>query len=72
MRNFPTEDNPDGKYKYMSFAIEMSPDLQMTSRQTYSILDFMGDLGGLAEALNFLVYIMLVPFTTFHFQSNLM
>ena len=67
MRDFPTSENPDGKYKYTSFAIEMSPDLLMTSRQTYMVLDFMGDIGGLAEALNFLVYIIILPFTTFHF-----
>ena len=66
MSNFPSPEDPDGKYKYTSFAIEMSPDLLMHSRQTYMVLDFMGDLGGLAEALNFLVYIAILPFTTFY------
>ena len=48
---FPTEDKPSNKFKYTSMEIKMSLDLVTWSRQTYSLLDWLGDLGGLFDAL---------------------
>ena len=49
--NFPTDEKPNNKYKYASFDIYFSQDQQIWNRQTYSLLDLMGDLGGLFDAL---------------------
>ena len=45
MANFPS------LYKYVSWELNMSLDRVNWNRQTYSLLDWLGDLGGLADAL---------------------
>jgi hypothetical protein len=42
---------PDGYYKYGSLEIGWWLKKQITTRSTYSILDLLGDIGGLNEAL---------------------
>ena len=51
---FPTDQDPYSLYKYASFEINLNKGLQVTSRQTYSILDLFGDCGGLMDFLFFL------------------
>ena len=60
--NFPTPAYPLTRYKFTSFEINYSPDQQITNRQTYSILDWLGDMGGLLDALYFLGKFLVVPF----------
>eukprot|EP00353_Schmidingerella_taraikaensis_P000924 CAMPEP_0185596530 /NCGR_PEP_ID=MMETSP0434-20130131/80811_1 /TAXON_ID=626734 ORGANISM="Favella taraikaensis, Strain Fe Narragansett Bay" /NCGR_SAMPLE_ID=MMETSP0434 /ASSEMBLY_ACC=CAM_ASM_000379 /LENGTH=53 /DNA_ID=CAMNT_0028225049 /DNA_START=510 /DNA_END=671 /DNA_ORIENTATION=- len=43
---FPTREKPDGKYKFTSFSIYVSGDQQVTERETYNILEWLGDIGG--------------------------
>lgn len=68
MNNFPTPENPLAKYKFLSFSIERNFDITVSSRQTYSLLDFMGDLGGLYEALKTIFKIMMLPLTNFAYN----
>ena len=70
--HYPTADNPFGLFKYMSFDIYFSQDLQKINRQTYSFLDFLGDLGGLFEALNFICWIFVTPIASCALQSSLL
>ena len=49
--NFPTDEEPSNMFKYASFKLELSQDVVEWQRSTYSILDFMGDLGGLFDSL---------------------
>lgn len=49
--NYPSKENPNSKYKFTSLEIGINPDLKQINRKTYSILDFLGDCGGLFDAL---------------------
>ena len=59
--SFPTPEKPLEKFKFASFDIYFSQDIQLWTRQTYSFLDFLGDLGGLYDALIGLVHISIAP-----------
>jgi len=50
----------------------MSPDKQVYNRQTYSLLDWMGDLGGLYDALILIAGLIVAPISAFNLQSTLM
>ena len=41
---FPSEQNPLSRYKFTSVEVNHSPDQQIINRQTYSILDWLGDI----------------------------
>ena len=49
--NWPTTDKPLNKYKYAGIEFNMSLDQMNWNRATYSILDWLGDLGGLLDIL---------------------
>ena len=69
---YPTRENPDGLFKYGSVEINMSQDLITWNRQTYSLLDFIGDLGGLLDGLKYVCAIIIAPFSAFSIQSLLL
>ena len=69
---FPTEENPNGKFKYASMEIKMSLDLVTWMRQTYSLLDWLGDLGGLFDALWYVVSLIVRPASAFVLQTILL
>ncbi len=48
---FPTPELPFNRYKYSSLSVNVGPDKMIINRGTYSILDWLGDLGGLFDAL---------------------
>lgn len=50
----------------------MSPHLLLWERQTYSILDWLGDLGGLYDALFLIVKVILSPISVFSLHSTLL
>ena len=43
----------------------MEPDLNVIIRKTDSLLDLLGDTGGLLDGLNFICRIILTPYTTY-------
>ena len=51
MTSYPTEENPDGLYKFVSFDLYVSLDSLVTERESYSLLEWLGDIGGLLDAL---------------------
>ena len=63
---------PKGKYKFTSMEMSLSKDLIVTSRSTYGILDWIGDIGGLNDALVLLIKIILIPYTSFKKESFLL
>ena len=69
--DYPTKEEPNGKFKYGSIEINMSQDLTTWTRQTYSSLDYLGDLGGLLDALKFIFTIIIAPFLRFNLQRTL-
>ena len=50
----------------------MSPDKLVVTRETYSLLDWMGDLGGLFDALYIFCSFMIMPISVFNLQVTLM
>ena len=48
---WPTEDNPSSKYKYASIEFNRKLNTVNWTRETYSVLDWLGDLGGLLDIL---------------------
>ena len=64
--------NPRGRFKFVGLEIDASLDLNITSRSTYSFLDWLGDVGGLMDALFFFCQIILLPYTTYRQKSFLM
>lgn len=75
---YPSSENddliekPDGEYKMGSFEIIAKNTKLINSRQTYGILDWLGDVGGLNDALFIIVQIALTPFTKFYYASFIM
>ena len=69
---FPTDDEPSKKFKYASFEIELSQDVIMWQRQTYSVLDWLGDLGGLFDALRLIGWAITSPFSSYVMKMALM
>ena len=69
---FPTEDCPDCKYKFGSVNLFMSADQQVTERQTYNMLEFLGDVGGLFDALRYIGIISISSFVTFSMRAKLL
>ena len=52
--------------------MEISQDVVLWQRQTYSVLDFLGDLGGLFDALRVIGGASIAPFSKFIMQVTLM
>ena len=50
----------------------MSTDLKRWSRQTYSLIDFLGDCGGLKDCLVGLGAIFIAPFASFNLRATLL
>ena len=69
---FPTQDNPNGKYKFTSLEITYSQDQLTFNRQTYSILEWLGDLGGLFGSLSTIGAILVAPLSSFALNTELM
>ena len=62
-------DYPDN-YKFTSVEISINPDLRVIERQTYSVLEFMGDMGGLFDALYAIGSWIIFPIVTFRMKEN--
>ena len=63
---FPTDESEEtrkNRYKFFSFEIELSKDLKRVERQTYGILDWLGDCGGLLDALLAIGELIAGPFS---------
>ena len=69
---YPTAENPSTRYKFSSLEVNFSQDLTIVNRQTYMLLDWLGDLGGLLDALYIMFWLIATPSSTFALQSSLM
>ena len=67
---FPTRENPV-MYKINSFWIELDASVTTIERSTYSILDWVGDIGGLLDGLRFIGSFLLAPIATFLIRVEL-
>ena len=69
---YPTPEDPSARYKYAGVDILLDPDLKLWTRQSYSSLDFLGDLGGLYDALRLIFGIFVAPLASFSLRSSMM
>ena len=69
---FPTLEDPLSRYKFTSVEVNFSPDQQLVTRQTYSILDWLGDMGGLLDALYLIGMIIMSPISNFALKTELL
>ena len=69
---FPTKENPNARYKFISVEFSFSYDQTLVQRQSYSLLDWMGDMGGLADAFYILGKLLIFPISSFALKSQQM
>ena len=60
---------PSGRYKFGSIEVDLNQDLRIINRQTYSLLDWLGDIGGLTDALLIIGKLILLPYTKFKYGA---
>jgi hypothetical protein len=51
-------------YKLISMAIYMSPNAELTQRETYSFLEYLGDVGGLIDMLKICFALFVMSFNS--------
>ena len=64
-------DWPD-KYKFTGIELKFSLDLRLTERSTYSLLEWLGDIGGLFDALKLIAVPLVSPFAKFFLSLELL
>ena len=69
---FPTAQSKSTKFKYASIEWNYDHNLFHWQRQTYSLLDWLGDLGGLFDALWYVVSLIVRPASAFVLQTILL
>ena len=57
-------DFPD-YYKFVGIDVRLDVDLTMVERSVYSILEYLGDLGGLFDALHRILGALVAPLVAF-------
>ena len=62
---FPTDEQPDNKYKFVSLNFQQGKDLRVVNRSYFSLLEWLGDWGGLLDALFLLAEFLIAPFSAF-------
>ena len=68
---WPTKEKPV-MYKFNSVYLELSQDKTVYERSTYSFLEWLGDVGGLADALRIIGLILVRPFAYFVLKMELL
>ena len=63
---------PNSYYKVVSAYITLTMDQNIIERQTYSFLEWLGDIGGLYDALRIIGVLAMWPFTSFKLKSELL
>ena len=72
MNKWPTKDEPDNKYKFGSVYFELSQDESKIERQTYSFLEWLGEVGGLFEISKVIGFFIVLPFSSYRIKSELL
>ena len=58
--------------RYADIKITLNDKIWIHSRQTYSVLDFLGDLGGLFDALKTIAAAMISPFSALALKVSIL
>lgn len=68
---WPSKDNPNSFYKFSSFWVEQGQTKTKIERSTYGLLDWVGDVGGLADGLIYLIKVFVSPFAALQMKAKL-
>lgn len=72
MSQWPTKENPDVYYKVASTYVTLTMDQNVIERNTYSFLEWLGDIGGLYDALRLIGFFVLLPFFRYQVKAELL
>ena len=64
--------NATGLYKFSSIEFNLDLRVRIINRQTYDILSWLGDLGGLVDALYYVTQALMIPYTSYALRSSLL
>ena len=67
-----TPEDPYARFKFSSVEMQLNFDLQQINRKTYALLDWLGDWGGLLDALFLIGDVIIQPLSGFALQAKLM
>lgn len=70
-RNHP-QVHSEGLYKFVSMEVNLDKHSVRINRETYDILSWLGDIGGLIDSLYYLIFLLLKPFSKFSLSSLLL
>ena len=65
-------EKPDGFYKFASVDFKPMKSINKINRQTYSFFEWLGDIGGLLDAVLVIAELALWHYSKFRFSSFLM
>ena len=68
---FPTKENPNAIFSYLSFIMTRNLDLKVHNRKTYSLLDWLGDVGGLLDGMYLLGELLIAGYSATSLESYL-
>ena len=63
--------NHNGRYKFSSVSLYFSQDESLIERQTYSALEWLGDVGGLYDGLRLSILLIMTPLASFTLKVEL-
>ena len=69
LSKWPDKKGSDNGYKVISSFVTLSMDQNVIERQTYSILEWLGDVGGLFDMLTLIGSKLIGPFTLFSLKA---
>ena len=68
---WPTKENSNS-YKFNSIFFELNQEVITYERSTYSLLEWLGDVGGLVEGLSIMGTFIIGPMTTLAIKKELL
>ena len=69
---WPSDEEPDNKYKFTSIALYLNQDVVVTERSSKDLLEYLGDLGGLYDALRVIAGLLVSPIATIALNAGLL
>ena len=66
------DENPRGDYTFGRVLIDQENSIYKINRQTYNLLEWLGDIGGLLDAILFIAQLALWPIYNFNVSNYLM
>ena len=70
-KDFPSDEDRESRYKFVSVTVKLSKNSLKTNRQTYSLLDWIGDIGGLYDGLKVIGFLLSRPIGYYKMNAKL-